>query len=62
MEFLEFIGRVSFEHFKNTAHELEWGLAQKIELILKELFKPLGQAVTVPRERDQFVSDSDDDY
>ena len=62
VEFLEFIGRLSWSFFEQTLHHFEWNLAQKIEVILSWLFKPIRLAVTRPRDRDGFVSDSDDDY
>ena len=35
VEFLEFIGRISYYFFETTSQHLEWQLHQKIEVILE---------------------------
>ena len=63
VEFLEFLGRISFARFKNSTAELsEMPLASKIESILDDLFMNFGmQRIEVNIEVEEF-SESDDDY
>lgn len=63
VEFLEMIGRVA--HFKYRGSELEnIGLERKLETILDELFKLIGETRkdAVETEEVESESESDDDY
>ena len=62
VEFLEFIGRIAHLFFEPTSHHYEWKITQKIEVILTWMFKVDGSVFQVPPEREDFLSDSDDDY
>ena len=62
VEFLEFIGRIAHLFFEPTSHHYEWKITQKIEVILTWMFKVDGLVFQVPPEREDFLSDSDDDY
>ena len=62
VEFLEFIGRIAHVYFEKTPHHIEWHLSQKIEVVLKQLFRPLSLSINKPFDRESFISDSDEDY
>lgn len=64
VEFLEFLGRVAYAYYSETPHHLEWELPRKLIKILELVFQPVTGAgpVIITGARDEFVSDSDDDY
>ena len=41
VEFLEFIGRIAHTYFSETSQHFEWGLEEKIEVVLNQMFEPV---------------------
>ena len=63
VEFLEFIGRISYYFFETTSQHLEWQLHQKIEVILEQMLAAVDIRMEVPWAAEQeHISDSDDEY
>ena len=62
VEFLEFIGRLSYMFYETTPNHKEWELPQKMTVMLGWMFKPLNLTLVIPEEHNNFISDSDDDY
>ena len=63
VEFLEFIGRVSYYFFETTSQHLEWQLHQKIEVILGQMLAAVELKMEVPWAAEHAqISDSDDEY
>jgi len=63
VEFLEFLGRLAFMLFENTAHHFEKTLEQKLETLLRHIFHPLKLKVVLQEEFEEVIeSESDDDY
>ena len=62
VEFLEFIGRLSYYFFEETPQHFEWTLKEKVAVMLEWIFAPIERKVVIPEERDACQSESDDDY
>ena len=63
VEFLEFIGRLSYYFFETTSQHLEWQLHQKIEVILGQMLAAVELKMEVPWAAEHaHISDSDDEY
>ena len=62
VEYLEFIARLAYYFFEETPQHFEWTLKEKLNVVLGWIFVPIDKKVVIPEERDQFQSESDDDY
>ena len=61
VEFLEFVARLAHLFFESTSQHFEWGLHEKIEVLLSWLFRP-GNHTLKNAHRSEYQSDSDGEY
>ena len=62
VEFLEFIGRLSFYFFEATPQHFEWSLTMKCKVMLQWFFTPTSLPFVDPEDREGNLSDSEADY
>lgn len=62
VEFLEFIGRISWAKFKDTEKHDVWPLNKKMLNVMGFLFKFINEQPLDPDNTDDLISDSDNEY
>jgi hypothetical protein len=62
LEFLECIGRLAQERFRETTYDQEWDLARKLESVLDAILGPFGLERVDPLDLNFQESDPDGDY